>query len=492
MRLLLWFTAVALAQPPAPHAGYVYPAGGRQGATFEVTVGGQNLNNANNAYLSGDGVRVTVLEYKRPMTGAQANMLREQMQALNKKRTETPAAFTAEDRAKMLLLRDKLAKFIPRPQNLSIAEMVTVKVEIAADAALGDRELRLATPAGLSNPVVFCIGKLPEIARSPADPSTAPGATGGRVQPALSTATTPPVEITLPVTLNGQIMPGAVDRYRFHASKGLHLVAAAGARELIPYISDAVPGWFQASLTLRDAAGHELRRADHYRFHPDPVLEYEIPADGAYTIEIHDSIFRGREDFVYRLSIGELPFVSALFPLGARRGARTAVQLSGWNLPARRLTPDTKGKGGIERIGVAGSNTMPFLVDDLPEAVEKEPNDRRQSAQRVRLPVIVNGRIDRPGDADWFRFDARAGEEIVLEVMARRLDSPVDSILRLINAAGKELAANDDFDDKSDALATHHADSYVAVKLPAKGTYYAVISDAQKGGGPELWLPPPH
>ena len=48
---------------PAPHIGYVYPAGGRQGAMFQVAVGGQYLNNATNAYVSGAGVQAVVVEY---------------------------------------------------------------------------------------------------------------------------------------------------------------------------------------------------------------------------------------------------------------------------------------------------------------------------------------------------------------------------------------------------------------------------------------------
>jgi hypothetical protein len=59
--------------------------------------------------------------------------------------------------------------------------------------------------------------------------------------------------ITLPATVNGQITPGDVDRYRFSARKGQQLVVAASARTLIPYLADAVPGWFQATLALYDA-----------------------------------------------------------------------------------------------------------------------------------------------------------------------------------------------------------------------------------------------
>ena len=32
------------------------------------------------------------------------------------------------------------------------------------------------------------------------------------------------------------------------------------------------------------------------------------------------AIYRGREDFVYRITIGELPFVTSIFPLGGRAG----------------------------------------------------------------------------------------------------------------------------------------------------------------------------
>ena len=83
-------------------------------------------------------------------------------------------------------------------------------------------------------------------------------------------------------------------------------------------MADAVPGWFQAAaLTLRDPSGRELAFAGSYRFQQDPVWHYEIPRDGRYVIEIADSVFRGREDFVYRLALGELPLVAGPFPWAA-------------------------------------------------------------------------------------------------------------------------------------------------------------------------------
>ena len=97
--------------------------------------------------------------------------------------------------------------------------------------------------------------------------------------------------------------------------------------------------------------------------------------------------------------------------------------------------------------------------------------------QTCALPIY------QPGDWDVFRFDGRAGEEIVAEVSARRLNSPLDSLLRLTDAAGRELAVNDDAEDKGAPLLTHQADSRLAFKLPANGAYYLHLGDAQGKGG---------
>ncbi|MBN2130314.1 MAG: hypothetical protein JW741_12500, partial [Sedimentisphaerales bacterium] len=286
----------------------------------------------------------------------------------------------------------------------------------------------------------------------------------------------------------GRIMPGEVDRFRFQAAKGAHLVIAVAARELIPYLADAVPGWFQATLTLYDDQGNELAYDDDFRFHPDPVLHCEIPKDGEYVIEIKDAIYRGREDFVYRITLGASPFVTSIFPLGGRAGTQTVVETRGWNLPATQLTVDARDQGpGVQTISVSKdgqiSNGVPFAVDMLPECLEHESNDQPDQAQSVTLPVIVNGRVDNPGDGDVFCFAGRAGEPFVAEVYARRLDSPLDSTLRLTDAAGRQLAFNDDHEDKGSGLNTHHADSYLSVMLPAEGTYYVHLADAQHKGG---------
>jgi len=470
-------------QPVVPHAGYVYPAGGRQGTTVEVTVGGQFLNGASAAYVSGSGVTAVFERYVRPLTPAQASDLREQVQKLVAQPSRTP-----EEQKTIAEIRQKLMEFQRRTASPTIAENAIVQLTIAPNAAPGPRELRIGANQGITNPVTFCVGQLPEIARPRAKVQPAYNVVNGATPPnrPVPGKPEPPMEITLPAIVNGQAMPATTDRFRFHAAQGRKIVAAVTARELIPYISDAVPGWFQAAIELRDAAGKQLAAADHYLFHPDPVIFFEVPADGDYTLEIHDSIYRGREDFVYRIAIGELPYLTGIFPLGAKAGRRVNVEAMGWNLPANQIAPVAKGRqAGVYPVSARAFDSLPFTLDALPEALAKDSAGRRDKAQRVKLPIVIDGRIERPGATAFFRFDGRAGEDIVAEVTARRLQSPLDSILRLFDSTGRELAMNDDFEDRGAGLLTHQADSLIRCKLPAKGAYYLEIADAQHNGGPE-------
>jgi hypothetical protein len=477
------------AQQNQPHIGYIYPAGGQKGTTFQILIGGQFLDETTQVLVTGGGISATVVEQTKPLAGKELQLLRDRIKTLQEKRQASalgptksegkdgtavtpPPVFTAEDQKELAEARQKMLKNPPRPPNPALAETVTLDVTLAPDAQSGDRELRLLTRGGLTNPMVFQIGQLPEV----------------REQKAKTDISPKEQAVTLPAVINGQIMPGDVDRYRFPARRGQQVVVAVFARALIPYLADAVPGWFQATIALYDSHGKELAYDDDYRLNPDPVLSYKIPQDGDYVIEIKDSIYRGRDDFVYRIFAGELPFVTSLFPLGGEVGKTTTVDIKGWNLPATQMTPNIA-TPGIQPISLRNGQLVPkrisYKVDTLPEILEHEPNNSPDTAQPVTLPVIVNGRIDAPGDWDVFRFEGKAGQEIVAEVYARRLDSPLDSVLKLTDAQGQQLAFNDDHEDKGSGLNTHHADSYLTAKLPANGTYFIHLGDIQRNGGPE-------
>ncbi len=140
-----------------PHLGYVYPAGGQQGTSFRVRIGGRFLDRTNSVIVSGRGVRAQVTDYDRPLTGQQLTDLREKAQELQKKAND-PAA-----RKELLDIRMRVGDSVRRNQNPMLSEIVTVEVTIEADAEPGLRQLRLDTPFGVSNPVVFFVGQLPEI-----------------------------------------------------------------------------------------------------------------------------------------------------------------------------------------------------------------------------------------------------------------------------------------------------------------------------------------
>jgi hypothetical protein len=365
-----------------------------------------------------------------------------------------PLFFDAEIKSLRELIHVQRSLFSGRKMrqpNRQIAEILRIRIEIAPGAPLGTRELRIVTPRGLTAPRNFVIDHLPEVLELEPNSLEAyePLPTLGKDSPV-------PPSPELPVVLNGQILPGDVDRFRVLARGGQNLVIHAQARSLTPYLADAVPGWFQATLTLYDSQGVELAYQDDNRFDPDPVIRYRVPEDGEVEVKIQDAIYRGREDFVYRIRVSEEPLPGPSFPLRAR-GANDAVARSMVGLPVVREEPDQA--SGL-------------------------------TSQRVRLPVLVDGRISRREEVDRFRFRGHMGQELVVEVFARRLGSSLDSLLRLVDPGGKVLAWNDDQVDKeghlhrdASGLLTHHADSYLRAKLERDGDYLVEVSDAQHHGG---------
>lgn len=503
-----------------PHIGYVYPAGGQVGATFEVLAGGQFLRGVQGVHITGDGVHATVVKRYPPFRNLDGDQRRELGRRLRRlwnarwdelpheqrppggmgfrlvggrsaPEDEAPVELPPHpllDRLEEMGLRelqhvlDVIANFRKRQLNTQLAEVVRLEVTIADDAAPGDRELRLVTHLGLTNPMCFQVGALPEIREE--EPN-------GQKPPHYLPEG--PVH-DVPALLNGQIMPGDIDRFRLRLRRGQRLVFDTRARHLVPYLADAVPGWFQATLALYGPEGEQLAYTDDYRHHPDPVLFYEIPGDGVYTLEIRDAIYRGREDFVYRIAASGQPFITGLFPLGGQRGERVKADVAGWNLPKDRMRLDTRGKGsGIRRAtlraGGQCSNAAAYAVGALPEVLEVEPNNLVASGQALALPGVANGRIAEPGDADVYTFEGRAGQTIVAELTARRLGSPLDALLEVLAPDGGMLAMNDDHMVKDGhlhtgpGLLTHYADPYLRIELPENGVYAVRVTDIANHGG---------
>lgn len=427
-------------QGKGAHIGYVFPAGARQGETVTVKIGGENVYGACQSLVSGAGVTVEVVDSLDPNEGV--------MDPKKKNRKKNEAV---------------------------IDEIITLKVTVAPDAEPGDRDICLVTTNMISNKLIFQVGQMAEIIE---------------VEPNNKRKTATAIT-SFPVLVNGQIMPGDVDWFRFKATKGQQLVVEAAARRLLPYIADGVPGWFQAIIALQDPRSNEVAVADSYKFEQDPVLLYTVPEDGEYGLSIRDSIYRGREDFGYRLRIGELPFITGIYPLGGPVETNAVrVRLAGVNLPVEFLEVERgAGVAQVRHLVVTNkgllSNQVRFEEGKIAEIVEAEPATDIKRAKTVGLPVVINGCIRAAGEKHYYRFTGRKDQSVKIEVHARRLGSAMDSTVALLDGTGTKIASNDDLKNAGEGFMTYHADSGLTCILPGDGDYMVMIADTQGRGGEE-------
>jgi hypothetical protein len=494
----------AAASAIEPHISYVYPAGGQCGETVDILIGGQGLRGPQAVYISDNSAKPFIIEYippLRPLRDEDRTMFRKRLAAIQKELRENGNEPLSEEEAQKLheqfddypknsklnhpMLREletlnpvelqEVAKqaFGAKRPDAQLAESTSIKLNIKANTKPGTYQIRLLTASGLSNPLNFQIDKLPE--RNEREPNDK--------QDYLEAA-------SLPVVFNGQIMPGDIDRHCFSGKKGEKLVIEAHARSLKPYMADAVPGWFQAVIALFDDKGKELAFCDDYMFDPDPVIFFEVPQTGTYQVQIRDSIYRGREDFVYRISVAERPFIKSMFPLGANADSTIEVELDGWNLTQSKAAINEQGSGRskIKYLQVNNeelySNSVPYRLDPLNEVMEQNDSSAK-SPQEVPLGTTVNGRIETAGESDYFAFEGKKDQQIVVEVNARSLRSPLDAAIELIDGSGKTIAFNDDYKNRALGLQTHHADPYLMTALPESGRYIIRIFDVTAAGGKE-------
>lgn len=79
------FASSAVAQNQ--YIGYVYPAGGQQGTTFPVRLGGQALLYPSDVVISGEGVSARLVDYYPVYNNQEMALLRQQLAELKKKET---------------------------------------------------------------------------------------------------------------------------------------------------------------------------------------------------------------------------------------------------------------------------------------------------------------------------------------------------------------------------------------------------------------------
>ena len=425
-----------------PYVGYIYPAGVQAGSTCRLIVGGQALQGVGAVWVSGEGVHVRNVEvvpnFPNP-DGRQRQHLKRWLDGIARgDRTEPPlpnnpnldewrsnrwwTALGTLDGQKLAIVERDL--FTPRnalQASPSLRQMMLVTVSVDANAKPGTRQLVAMSGQGMSAPRPLHVTSAAHVAEPPYVPphrrQPAPAETDARVGS---------------VTLDGQIMPGETDLFRLRLAAGRTYAFSVIARELQPYIGDAVPGFFNPVLRVTAPDGREIAFADDYFYHPDPVLTFTAPADGTYAVEIRDNLYRGREDFVYALEVLE----------GEHRPSPRALSLApspDWSIPADAMV------------------------------------------------ASFHGVVDRPGRIREHDFEVDAASELCFDVLARRAGSPLDA--RLSVWKGETFVARID-----DVTNTVHVGNVIQaecdpvgrIRLETPGAYTVRIEDEAGKGGPEF------
>ena len=120
------------------------------------------------------------------------------------------------------------------------------------------------------------------------------------------------------------------------------------------------------------------------------------------------------------------------------------------------------------------SNPRAFVVGDLPEVNEKEPNNDQPQAQRLELNSTVNGNMANPIDVDYYVFAGKKGQRVVFSCLASSIDSRFTPGLGIYDANDRLLAENLNYKGQ-DALAD--------CILPDDGDYHVRVYQFTHTGG---------
>jgi hypothetical protein len=125
------------------------------------------------------------------------------------------------------------------------------------------------------------------------------------------------------------------------------------------------------------------------------------------------------------------------------------------------------------------SNPRAFVVSDVEEVVEQEPNNNVDQMQRVPLNCAVSGTIATPTDVDYFVFAGKKGQRVVVSCLTTSIDSKLPADIELHSSSGAFLGSNHSY-QSNDAL--------LDAELPADGDYYVRVSNfSYTLGGPDYF-----
>lgn len=328
------------------------------------------------------------------------------------------------------------------------ATRVAIEVTIPGDASPSHYALRVANSRGISNAVMVAVDDLPQLPFA------------SKIE-------------QLPVALNGTLSGNETLKTSFIGTKGQRIAVDLEARRL--------GASFDPVITLYDSRHVQLAWSQgHVNLGGDARLQHVLPADGTYTVELNDILYRGGMPNHFRLKIGDLRYADLAFPLGIRRGTTGTFQLIGEGVtgPLQAVADSRDAIGDMQvrlpsQEGVTG--TAPRVVlGDVPEVMQATMPAGK--LQEIVVPAAINGRLAKPGQEDRYRIRVKPGDRLRFDVQAHRLGSALDGVLTISDEAGKVLATADDRVDDVDPL--------LDFSVPS-GVQNLVVSlkDLQRGGG---------
>lgn len=307
---LLWGAACLAADP---YVGYFYPASVQAGTTNRLIVGGQALARLKGLHVGAKGFRVVKIEHVPhfpPPTTLQRRHLKNWLDRVAAGILDEPekphdihlsewrsnrwycAIGRLDALQRSLVERFLFTPRVPLQNSPSLRQMALVTLAVDADVAPGVYGASIWNDRGISAPRPLAVTACPHAPEPLYRPPYRPRA---RTR----------VEVTeAGVVLDGQIMPGEEDVFALSLAGSRRYSVRVTAREFQPYIGDAVPGFFNPVVIVRDEKGTVLAKGDDAaRFRPDPAFAFTPPVSGTYTLSIRDVLYRGRADFVYAVAV---------------------------------------------------------------------------------------------------------------------------------------------------------------------------------------------
>ena len=142
---------------------------------------------------------------------------------------------------------------------------------------------------------------------------------------------------------------------------------------------------------------------------------------------------------------------------------------------------------GVHQLHVHGATLpVPFVVSELPEVtVLGDVARQRDDPYPITLPVVANGVIDKRKAADYFSFRVNTPQRVLLAVASMKLNYPFDPLIEVYDESGKRIGYQDD-PATNTGRNPANMDPHLAIDLPKAGRYVAKIRDAAFLGHPNF------